>query len=114
MALGQDLSINIREIRRKRQLSLTEFAEEIDIGRSTLHSMEAGRLNTTLGTVDQIAERLQIPAYSLLVRPGAGSEFGAMGFLWFAPGALERLPEDKRERIVGAIHLLLQEIPALR
>ena len=114
MALTEELSANIREIRRKQQLSLTEFAEEIHIGRSTLHSMEAGRLNTTLRTVEQIAERLRVPAYSLLVRPGVPSELGAMGFLWFAPGALERLPVEKRERIMGAIQLLLQEIPASR
>lgn len=114
MALVQDLSANLREIRRRHDLSLTEFAEEISIGRSTLHSIESGRLNTTLGTVDQIADRLQIPAYSLLVRQGIESESGAVGFLWFAPGTLEQLPVQKRERIMEAIQLLLQEVPTLR
>lgn len=97
LSLRESLSINLKEIRLLRQLSLTEFANEAGIGRSTLCGLETGRSNTTLETVDHMAARLDIPASSLL----CGKELCdqcAVGVVLLNDQALSRFaPEEKKE-----------------
>ncbi len=57
----------ISEIRKNRELSIREFAKQIDLSASILSQIERGLANPSLNTLRMIATGLQIPLYTLFV-----------------------------------------------
>lgn len=110
MTLGEMFSANLKHFRATRQQSLTEFAAEIAIGRSTLHGFESGKCNTTLNMIDHIADKLHIPARSLLAEPNALERPGTIVFLYIPYDVLAQMSMQKRTRMLDAIQLLHEEL----
>lgn len=109
LTLCENLSINLREIRQQRQLSLTEFASTVGIGRSTLCGLETGKSNTTLETVDHMAARLEIPAPRLL----CGKELCercTLGFIWLSDQALGLFEPEEKEELYHCLHIIRQRL----
>ena len=67
MSLSDNFSNNITALRCAQKSTLTSFAEEIAISRSHLENILKGNCNPTLGTEEQIAERLHIDPVLLLL-----------------------------------------------
>lgn len=60
---------NLRQLRLERGLSQEEFAEILGIHRTYMGGVERGERNLTLQSLERLAERLDIPAVSLLTEP---------------------------------------------
>jgi transcriptional regulator with XRE-family HTH domain len=57
----QTISQNIRAIREKRKLTLTEVAQKVNITKSSLSKIENGHISTPISTLIRIAEALGVP-----------------------------------------------------
>ncbi len=65
MELNEGLAASIRAIMKQKHMSLTEFAEELEISRSTLHTYTKGEGNPSTATINHIAQRLGISSTAL-------------------------------------------------
>ncbi len=66
MNLRENFAVNMKTIFERSNHSLTEFAEELSISRSSLQDILKGKSNPTLATVELIAEKLGVDPLSLL------------------------------------------------
>jgi transcriptional regulator with XRE-family HTH domain len=57
---------NVRRIREGRGISQEVLADEIDVHRTFLGSVERGERNLTMQTVERLAHRLGVPVVALL------------------------------------------------
>lgn len=60
------LGKRIREIRKNKNINLTEMAEKIDLSPSYLSQIERGIINPSLAALRKIAKVLQMPIYEFL------------------------------------------------
>ena len=66
MNLRENFAVNMKTIFERSNHSLTEFADELSISRSSLQDILKGKSNPTLATVELIAEKLDVNPLSLL------------------------------------------------
>lgn len=69
MGLRQNLASALNAIKIAQGLSLTEFAEELEISRSHLQVYLKGEGNPTMNTIEHIAERLHVNPITLISPP---------------------------------------------
>jgi len=62
----ENLSERLNEIRKEKNRSVVEFAEELGISRSSLQSLLSGRGNPRIDTIEYIAQQLDVDALELL------------------------------------------------
>lgn len=67
--LNRNVSINLRRIRKSKQLSLDDVAAETGISKSMLGQIERGEANPTLGTIGKITSGLRVDFMSLVSSP---------------------------------------------
>ena len=65
MNLRENFAVNMKTIFERSNHSLTEFADELSISRSSLQDILKGKSNPTLATVELIAEKLDVNPLSL-------------------------------------------------
>jgi transcriptional regulator with XRE-family HTH domain len=70
--LQRTLGANLRAVRHQRSLSQEAFAEVLGVHRTYLGGIERGERNLTLRSVERLAERLGVDAFSLLSAAGSG------------------------------------------
>ncbi|THV41826.1 helix-turn-helix domain-containing protein [Glycomyces buryatensis] len=66
---GRALGANLRALRQRAKLSLSELARRSDIAKGTLSQLESGNGNPTIGTVFSLSNALGVPVSSLLAEP---------------------------------------------
>ena len=66
MAIRKNLARRLKEIQKERGLSITEFAEELDISRSALQAILLCKANPRMDTIEHIAGKLGVSPISLL------------------------------------------------
>lgn len=66
---GRVLGANLRVLRERRGLSLSELARRSGIAKGTLSQLEAGTGNPTIETVFSLSNTLEVPVSSLLSGP---------------------------------------------
>jgi transcriptional regulator with XRE-family HTH domain len=59
----------VRELRERREMSLSELARRASVGKATLSGLEAGTRNPTLDTLQAVATALDLPLTALLSPP---------------------------------------------
>ena len=64
--VAQRVAGNLRELRRKRDLSLDELAQRTGVSRAGLSQIETGKTNPTLGVLWKVASGLGVPFAELL------------------------------------------------
>lgn len=64
--VAQRVGDNLRELRRKRDLSLDELAQKTGVSRAGLSQIETRRTNPTLGVLWKIAAGLEVPFAELI------------------------------------------------
>lgn len=56
----------VRQCRKARAMSAAEFADTVDVGKTTILNIEHGRANPTLSTVQSFAEHLNLSPADML------------------------------------------------
>jgi transcriptional regulator with XRE-family HTH domain len=69
-SLAVRIGARVRELRRRRGLSLSELAVRAGVGKATLSGVEAGTRNPTLETLYSIAGQLGVPLADVIAEPG--------------------------------------------
>lgn len=90
MNLQKNFSTNMNVIHGSHSKTLTEFAEELCISRSSLQDILRGKCNPRIDTVEQIARQLGMDPLSLLSYP----DLGSLSSIYGLPHISE---DDKRE-----------------
>ncbi len=67
--LNKNVSINLRRIRKSRQMSLDTVSTETGISKSMLGQIERGEANPTLGTLGKITSGLRVNFMDLISSP---------------------------------------------
>lgn len=99
MDLNEGLAAAIRAIMKQRHISLTEFAEELDISRGALHLYAKGEGNPSISTLNHIARRLGVsPAVLANGLKELDHQEIALLLLDTIQGVAE-LPEEKRRQM---------------
>ncbi|MCE4057013.1 helix-turn-helix domain-containing protein [Pseudomonas sp. Au-Pse12] len=65
----QHVSLNVRRLRHAAGLSQSALAEKSDVSRRMLVAIEAGEKNVSLGTLDRVAEALNVAFSDLIQAP---------------------------------------------
>ncbi len=103
--LHENLAGNLAAARRLRQKSLSQFAEELAISRSSLQDMLKGEGNPTLSTVELVAGRLGLDPLLLLSCPKGETHavvYLSCLFDWF-----HQLPDDEQRKLASAANTIL-------
>lgn len=100
MSMNQNLATNLRRIRKMNHATLEEYAFNLGIGKTTLQEIEKGKTNTTLNTVDLIAQNLEIDSLSLLSNEDYSFKFQLAKSLLDVLETYCNLPESER-RVAG-------------
>lgn len=103
--LRKNFSDSLAAIRTERRKSLSEFAEELAISRSSLQDILKGKGNPTLSTVEFISDQLEMDPLMLLSCPE--SEVRAAVYLAHLLDWFKQLPDDKQREFAAAVSTLL-------
>jgi transcriptional regulator with XRE-family HTH domain len=63
---SKKLGLNIRRIRKERQMTQGDICRKTGFDRSYVSNVEAGKSNPTLATIEKIAEALSVSGNELL------------------------------------------------
>ncbi len=66
---NKNVSLNLRRIRKSKQMSLDDVAQETGISKSMLGQIERGEANPTIGTVGKIISGLRVDFMDLIASP---------------------------------------------
>lgn len=66
MSLISNLSAQLKQYRKKQDITLMEFSSMLGISKSSLQNYEPGRGNPTLNTIEQIGQKMNMDSGSLL------------------------------------------------
>lgn len=105
MALQKNLADIMTAIRAEQKKSLSEFAEELSISRSSLQDILKGKGNPTLSTVELIAEQLGADPLLLLSCPE--SEMRTTVYLAHLLDWFQQLPSEEQQEFAAAINTIL-------
>ena len=67
--LNKNVSVNLRRIRKSKQMSLDNVAQETGISKSMLGQIERGEANPTIGTIGKIISGLRVNFMDLIASP---------------------------------------------
>lgn len=67
--LNKNVSMNLRRIRKSKQMSLDNVARETGISKSMLGQIERGEANPTIGTIGKIISGLRVNFMDLIASP---------------------------------------------
>lgn len=67
--LNENISINLRRIRKSKQMSLDDVSVETGISKSMLGQIERGEANPTIGTLGRIISGLRVSFMDLITSP---------------------------------------------
>ena len=101
MKINETLACKLSIMRKLYGKSLVEFVEEIDVSKTTLQNIEAGKANLTLNMVETIANRLGISPMALISDEyDARHLYTAKLFLEFLKSFRNLSMEDQTEAII--------------
>lgn len=98
MESNQNLSQNVKNLRKESKKNLEEFASDSGVGKSTIQDIESGKANVTLETVDTMAACLGVSPLELLA-PRMDAARVLLGTLEM----ICKLDPDKREQAIHHI-----------
>ena len=106
-----DIRGNMAEViklaRAQRGASITEFAQELEVSRSTLQDYEKGEGNPTVASVQHIAEKLQMDPRALICGQFDGAQTQVLLALLESFRMVSALPASKRRALADLIRQIL-------
>lgn len=107
MSLNKNLSKNLNAIRRSRALSITDFAEELCIARSSLQNILNGNCNLRMDTVCQIASHLDTDSLTLLKEHYTTEQYAIATLILDALDTYIKLSVEDRTEASRLFHKLI-------
>lgn len=107
MTLQKNLSTIMNTIRNNRDQTLTEFANELGISRSSLQEILNGNGNPRMDTVEHLANKLDMDPLALLSCSYSEQQlFTAVPLLQIG-GSIMHLPEEKKRKFIELFHQMM-------
>jgi len=69
------LEFRIKEVAKSKGVKVYELAEKIGKGRSYISKIDTGKVNTTIGVIQKIADALNVPVHELIKLPDGYGHF---------------------------------------
>lgn len=113
-SLNQNLTRNLRLVYQARRTTLEEFSCELGIGHSTLRNILHGQGNSTLGTVEQIAQNLGVAPQVLLTGQHTEDRLLSALLLLEAVDCLKPLDPGQQRQSSILLSQLLELLPPSR
>ena len=113
-SLNQNLTRNLRLVYQARRTTLEEFSCELGIGHSTLRNILHGQGNSTLGTVEQIAQNLGVAPQVLLTGQHTEDRLLSALLLLEAVDCLKPLDPGQQRQVSLLLSQLLELLPPSR
>ena len=113
-SLNQNLTRNLRLVYQARRTTLEEFSCELGIGHSTLRNILHGQGNSTLGTVEQIAQNLGVAPRVLLTGQHTEDRLLSALLLLEAVDCLKPLDPGQQRQASILLSQLLELLPPSR
>ena len=113
-SLNQNLTRNLRLVYQARRTTLEEFSCELGIGHSTLRNILHGQGNSTLGTVEQIAQNLGVAPQVLLTGQHTEDRLLSALLLLEAVDRLKPLDPGQQRQASILLSQLLELLPPSR
>ena len=113
-SLNQILTRNLRLVYQARRTTLEEFSCELGIGHSTLRNILHGQGNSTLGTVEQIAQNLGVAPQVLLTGQHTEDRLLSALLLLEAVDCLKPLDPGQQRQASILLSQLLELLPPSR
>ena len=113
-SLNQNLTRNLRLVYQARRTTLEEFSCELGIGHSTLRNILHGQGNSTLGTVEQIAQNLGVASQVLLTGQHTEDRLLSALLLLEAVDCLKPLDPGQQRQASILLSQLLELLPSSR
>lgn len=110
MSKRSNLSENLRAFQQQRCITQAEFAQAMNVPKSTLQAIMLGG-NTTLETLIRLADALNITLDTLVFDENLPQKIGVIGWLLTGVSWYEALPEENKEKLqyhLGEIMELLR------
>lgn len=107
MSLSKNLSENLKAIRKSRKQSITEFADELCIARSSLQTILSGDSNLRMDTVNHIASKLNTDALTLLQDSFSSKQLSTATLLLDSLDSYQKLSEEDRQKAAELFHQLI-------
>ena len=111
---NQNLTRNLRLVYQARRTTLEEFSCELGIGHSTLRNILHGQGNSTLGTVEQIAQNLGVAPQVLLTGQHTEDRLLSALLLLEAVDCLKPLDPGQQRQASILLSQLLELLPPSR
>ena len=103
VGMQQNMSNVIRTLKELNKKSMSEFAEELEISRSTLQEYLSGTGNPRLSTVEHLAKKLQINPIFLVSGLYENQQLEVILLLLNAIEPVAMLSKEKKERMAELI-----------
>ena len=113
-SLKQILTRNLRLVYQARRTTLVEFSRELGIGHSTLRNILHGQGNSTLSTVEQIAQSLGVAPQVLLTGQHTEDRLLSALLLLEAVDCLKPLDPGQQKQASILLSQLLELLPPSR
>lgn len=113
-SLNQNLTRNLRLVYQARRTTLVEFSRELGIGHSTLRNILHGQGNSTLSTVEQIAQSLGVAPQVLLTGQHTEDRLLSALLLLEAVDCLKPLDPGQQRQASILLSQLLELLPPSR
>lgn len=113
-SLNQNLTRNLRLVYQARRTTLVEFSRELGIGHSTLRNILHGQGNSTLSTVEQIAQSLGVAPQVLLTGQHTEDRLLSALLLLEAVDCLKPLDPGQQRQASILLSQLLELLPSSR
>ena len=113
-SLNQNLTRNLRLVYQARRPTLVEFSRELGIGHSTLRNILHGQGNSTLSTVEQIAQSLGVAPQVLLTGQHTEDRLLSALLLLEAVDCLKPLDPGQQKQASILLSQLLELLPPSR
>ena len=113
-SLNQNLTRNLRLVYQARRTTLVEFSRELGIGHSTLRNILHGQGNSTLSTVEQIAQSLGVAPQVLLTGQHTEDRLLSALLLLEAVDFLKPLDPGQQKQASILLSQLLELLPPSR
>lgn len=107
MEVQKNMATIIRALKQQRGLSLTEFADELEISRSALQEYLSGTGNPTLTTVEHLAHKLGIPLAALVSGAFSADQFSVLMTLLDLFHLLSGLSPHQRHQFIELLQGML-------
>ena len=113
-SLNQNLTRNLCLVYQARRTTLVEFSRELGIGHSTLRNILHGQGNSTLSTVEQIAQSLGVAPQVLLTGQHTEDRLLSALLLLEAVDCLKPLDPGQQKQASILLSQLLELLPPSR